>query len=88
MSDELRRDVATANRILERLGLSPAFGHASARIPGTATFLIPTRRSPGLAEADRLLTLDTEGRIAHARRGRRRCIEAARVHARGSRCIA
>jgi len=61
--DELRRDVAIANRILERLGLSNAFGHASARLPGTNTFLIPTRRSPGLAEEDRLLTLDTEGRV-------------------------
>ncbi|HUP98003.1 MAG TPA: class II aldolase/adducin family protein [Usitatibacter sp.] len=60
---ELRTDVALANRILERLGLSHAFGHASARIPGTNTFLIPTRRSPGLAEAGALLTLDTEGRI-------------------------
>jgi len=61
--EQLRRDVATANRIVERLGLSHAFGHASARIPGTNTFLLPTRRSPGLAEADALLVLDTEGRI-------------------------
>ena len=61
--DRLRRDVATANRILERLGLSHAFGHASARVPGTNTFLLPTRRSPGLAEAASLLVLDTEGRI-------------------------
>lgn len=61
--DALRRDVATANRILERLGLSHAFGHASARVPGTSTFLLPTRRSPGLAEADALLVIDTEGRI-------------------------
>ena len=63
MSEALRQDVALANRILERLGLSHAFGHASARLPGTNTFLIPTRRSPGLAEADQLLVLDTEGRI-------------------------
>ncbi|HUP30439.1 MAG TPA: class II aldolase/adducin family protein [Usitatibacter sp.] len=62
-SQALRADVATANRILERLGLSHAFGHASARVPGTNTFLLPTRRSPGLAEAETLLTLDTEGRI-------------------------
>ena len=61
--DELRRDVATANRVLERCGLSHAFGHASARVPGTSTFLIPTRRSPGLAEAGALLRIDTEGRI-------------------------
>lgn len=59
----LTQDVATANRILERVGLSNAFGHASARIPGTNTFLMPTRRSPGLAEAERLLVIDTEGRI-------------------------
>ena len=61
--EALRGDVATANRILERTGLSHAFGHASARIPGTNTFLLPTRRSPGLAEASDLLVVDTEGRI-------------------------
>jgi L-fuculose-phosphate aldolase len=61
--EQLRNDVATANRILERVGLSHAFGHASARIPGTNTFLLPTRRSPGLAEADELLVIDTEGRL-------------------------
>jgi ribulose-5-phosphate 4-epimerase/fuculose-1-phosphate aldolase len=59
----LKADVALANRIIERFGLSNAFGHASARIPGTETFLIPTRRSPGFASAATLLTLDTEGRI-------------------------
>jgi L-fuculose-phosphate aldolase len=63
VSTSLREDVATANRILERLGLSHAFGHASARIPGTNTFLLPTRRSPGLAMASDLLVIDTEGRI-------------------------
>ena len=61
--DALRQDVAIANRILERVGLSHAFGHASARIPGPNTFLMPTRRSPGLAEAADLLVLDTEGRV-------------------------
>jgi L-fuculose-phosphate aldolase len=61
--DSLREDVAAANRIIERMGLSHAFGHASARVPGTNTFLLPTRRSPGLAEASSLLTIDTEGRI-------------------------
>jgi ribulose-5-phosphate 4-epimerase/fuculose-1-phosphate aldolase len=59
----LRRDVALANRIIERMGLSHAFGHASARIPGTNTFLLPTRRSPGLAEAEDLLVIDTEGKL-------------------------
>jgi L-fuculose-phosphate aldolase len=45
------------------MGLSHAFGHASARLPGTNTFLMPTRRSPGLARAEDLLVIDTEGRI-------------------------
>jgi ribulose-5-phosphate 4-epimerase/fuculose-1-phosphate aldolase len=59
----LRRDVALANIIIERFGLSNAFGHASARIPGTDSFLLPTRRSPGFATAGTLLTVDMEGRI-------------------------
>jgi ribulose-5-phosphate 4-epimerase/fuculose-1-phosphate aldolase len=59
----LREDVATANHILERMGLSRAFGHASARIPGTNTFFLPTRRSPGLARSEHLLLIDTEGKL-------------------------
>jgi ribulose-5-phosphate 4-epimerase/fuculose-1-phosphate aldolase len=62
-SDEqqLRHDVALANRIIERFHLSNAFGHVSARIAGTNTFLFPTRRSPGLADENTLLVLDTDG---------------------------
>ena len=65
MSSEavLRRDVALANRIIERFGLSNAFGHVSARIPGTDRFYISTRRSPGLAEEDHLLVIDTDGKV-------------------------
>lgn len=59
----LRDDVALANRILERTGLSKAFGHASARLPGTATFLLPTRRSPAFAQASALLVIDTDGNV-------------------------
>jgi HCOMODA/2-hydroxy-3-carboxy-muconic semialdehyde decarboxylase len=57
----LRHDVALANRVIERFGLSNAFGHVSARIPGTNTFYFPVRRSPGLADEDKLLVIDTEG---------------------------
>jgi ribulose-5-phosphate 4-epimerase/fuculose-1-phosphate aldolase len=59
----LRHDVALANRIIERFGLSNAFGHVSARIPGTNTFYFPTRRSPGLADENKLLVLDTDGKV-------------------------
>ncbi|MBV8083309.1 MAG: class II aldolase/adducin family protein [Chloroflexi bacterium] len=53
--------MAQANRIIERFHLSNAFGHVSARVPGTNTFVFPTRRSPGLADEHRLLILDTDG---------------------------
>jgi ribulose-5-phosphate 4-epimerase/fuculose-1-phosphate aldolase len=59
----LRRDVALANRIIERSDLSGVFGHASARIPGTDTFLFPPRRSPGFADENKLLVLDIDGRV-------------------------
>ena len=60
---DLRQDVAMANRIIERFGLATAFGHASARIPGTNTFYISTRRSPGFANEDGLLVIDTDGEL-------------------------
>ena len=59
----LREDVAIANRIADATGLVTAFGHVSARVPGTDTFLIPPRASPMLAAAERLLTMDLEGRL-------------------------
>ena len=59
----LRHEVALANRVIERLGLSNAFGHVSARIPGTDTFLLPPRRSPGFADAKSLLVLDEDGKV-------------------------
>src|ERR1700676_2025756 len=59
----LRHEVALANRIIERLGLSNAFGHVSARIPGSDTFLFPPRRSPGFADEKSLMVLDTDGKL-------------------------
>jgi ribulose-5-phosphate 4-epimerase/fuculose-1-phosphate aldolase len=95
----LRRDVALANRIIERFGLSNAFGHASARIPGTNTFLLPTRRSPGFADEDTLLVLDTDGNVLsgdgtpnsehwiHARTYAARLDVGSVVHAHPSACV-
>jgi len=59
----LRHDVALANHIIERFHLSNAFGHVSARIPGTDRFFFPTRRSPGLADENKLLVLDVAGNL-------------------------
>jgi len=59
----LRENVATANRVAHATGLVTAFGHVSARIPGTDRFLIPTRASPMLAEPARLLLMDCDGEV-------------------------
>jgi ribulose-5-phosphate 4-epimerase/fuculose-1-phosphate aldolase len=59
----LREDVATANRIAHAAGLVTAFGHVSARVPGMDGFLIPTRASPALADADRLLVMGFDGEV-------------------------
>lgn len=59
----LREDVATANRIAHAAGLVTAFGHVSARIAGTETFVIPTRASPLFADAARLLVMSCEGDV-------------------------
>lgn len=61
--NDLRAEVALANRIVHRAGLVNAFGHVSARIPDTETFLLPTRDSPALARAETLLTLDLDGNL-------------------------
>ena len=61
--EALAEDVATANRIAHAMGLVTAFGHVSARVPGTDTFLIPGRVSPLLADAARLLRMDVEGNL-------------------------
>ena len=95
----LRRDVALANRIIERCGLSQVFGHVSARLPGTNTFLIPPRRSPGLADEHELLVLDGDGRVVegegeanselwiHARIYAARADVAGVVHAHPPACV-
>jgi ribulose-5-phosphate 4-epimerase/fuculose-1-phosphate aldolase len=59
--DQIKHDVVTASHILHQQGIAAAFGHVSARIPGTDTFLFPPRMSPALVRLDNLLVLDVEG---------------------------
>ena len=60
---ELRSNVATASRILYREGLVEGFGHISARVPGTDTFLIPRRMSPALVTEADLLLMNVQGDV-------------------------
>ena len=59
--EQLKNDIVTASHILHQQGIAAAFGHVSARIPGTDTFIFPPRLSPVLVRKDNLLTLDVEG---------------------------
>jgi ribulose-5-phosphate 4-epimerase/fuculose-1-phosphate aldolase len=63
MVDSLRADVAVANHIAYREGLVGAFGHVSARIPGTDSFWIPRRAAPMFARPESLLRVDLEGHV-------------------------
>lgn len=58
---EIKLDVVKAGRVLHQQGIAAAFGHVSARIPGTDTFVFPPRLSPALVRVDNLLELDVEG---------------------------
>ena len=59
--DRIKHDVVKASHILHQQGIAAAFGHVSARIPGTDTFVFPPRMSPALVRFDNLLELDVEG---------------------------
>ncbi|MBI3015172.1 MAG: class II aldolase/adducin family protein [Candidatus Tectomicrobia bacterium] len=60
---ELRGKLASASRILYREGVVEGFGHISARVPGTDTFLIPRRMSPALVTEADLLLMNVRGEI-------------------------
>ncbi len=59
--EQVKKDLITASHIIHQQGLVGAYGHVSARIPGTETFLFPPRMSPALVRLDNLLVLDVEG---------------------------
>ena len=59
--EQAKLDIVTASHILHRQGIAAAFGHVSARIPGTHTFIFPPRMSPALVRKDNFLVLDVDG---------------------------
>jgi ribulose-5-phosphate 4-epimerase/fuculose-1-phosphate aldolase len=59
--EQTKLDIVTASHILHRQGIAAAFGHVSARIPGTDSFIFPPRMSPALVRKDNLLVLDVDG---------------------------
>lgn len=59
--DQIKEDIVTASHILHQQGIAAAFGHVSARVPGTDRFIFPPRMSPALVRRDNLLVLDVDG---------------------------
>ncbi len=60
--NELKQTLVTACHILDREGITDGYGHVSARVPGTTTFLTIANVSPGLASVDRLILMDCDGK--------------------------
>jgi len=69
--NELKENVALANRTLHHQGLTTYLGHASARINDTDRILIKPRPhiSMDRVTADMLMTLDLEGNVIDAPKG-------------------
>jgi ribulose-5-phosphate 4-epimerase/fuculose-1-phosphate aldolase len=59
--EQIKQDIVTASHVLHQQGIAAAFGHVSARIPGTDRFIFPPRMSPALVQIDNLLELDVDG---------------------------
>jgi ribulose-5-phosphate 4-epimerase/fuculose-1-phosphate aldolase len=62
--NELRRDVAIANRILAREGVVDAYGHVSVRHPDDKSrFILSRSRSPELVSPDDLMEFGLDGEV-------------------------
>jgi len=58
---DLRRDLATAYRIVANEGILDAFGHISVRHPGNSNrYFLSRSRAPGLVQADDILEYDLD----------------------------
>jgi L-ribulose-5-phosphate 4-epimerase len=61
--EQLKKDVASAAKILSHQKLVQGFGHVSARVPNSKVFVITPRISLALVTEQDLLTLNLEGRV-------------------------
>lgn len=61
--NQLRKDIVSASRILSHLRLVEGFGHVSARIPKSESFLITPRISLALVREEQLLTMNLKGEV-------------------------
>jgi L-ribulose-5-phosphate 4-epimerase len=62
-ASSLKQLLATGTRILYEHGIVDAFGHLSARLPGTDHFVINPRQSPALLRPETVLTMTLDGEV-------------------------
>ncbi|MBI4317184.1 MAG: class II aldolase/adducin family protein [Chloroflexi bacterium] len=62
-NQELREKLVLFCRIATREGLFKAFGHVSARVPNTGTFLMQGRRAPALVTPTDFCVMDPDGNV-------------------------
>lgn len=60
---QLKEKLIVANKILELEKLATPYGHVSARIPGTESFLITRSIAPGMATLDDIVVCDLNGKV-------------------------
>jgi ribulose-5-phosphate 4-epimerase/fuculose-1-phosphate aldolase len=62
-TEQLRKDIISAARVLSRQRLVEGFGHVSARIPGSKFFILTPRISLAMVTERELLTMNLAGEV-------------------------
>src|SRR5215208_3943823 len=62
-ASNLKQLLASGTRILYEHGIVDAFGHLSARLPGTDRFVVNPRQSPALLRPETVLTMTLDGEV-------------------------
>ena len=60
---QLKKDIVSASRILSHLRLVEGFGHVSARLPDSDSFLITPRIGLAMVREEQLLTMNMKGEV-------------------------
>ncbi|MCG6534571.1 MAG: class II aldolase/adducin family protein [Syntrophales bacterium LBB04] len=61
--DEIKRLLVEASHIISNEGLCDAYGHVSARLPGTDLYSMPAVPSPALVTGEDLLTINMDDQV-------------------------
>ena len=65
--DEIKRLLVEASHIIANEGLADAYGHMSARVPGTDRYIMPAVASPALAKVEDILTINLNDEVVEGK---------------------